>query len=145
MASIGWKRDIYPVRKTAEDALKRNDLFVMEENGVIIASGIINQEQVDVYEKAKWRYTAKDSEVMVLHTLVVDPDTKRKGYGKEFVKFYEEYARINSCKYLRIDTNEKNKKARSLYKSLDYEEIDCIPCNFNGLEGVNLILIEKKL
>lgn len=145
LTSIGWKRDIYPVRKTAEDALKRNDLFVMEENGVIIASGIINQEQVDVYEKAKWRYTAKDSEVMVLHTLVVDPDTKRKGYGKEFVKFYEEYARINSCKYLRIDTNEKNKKARSLYKSLDYEEIDCIPCTFNGLEGVNLILIEKKL
>lgn len=145
LTSIGWKRDIYPVRKTAEDALKRNDLFVMEDNGVIIASGIINQEQVDVYEKAKWRYTAKDSEVMVLHTLVVDPDTKRKGYGKEFVKFYEEYARINSCKDLRIDTNEKNKKARSLYKSLDYEEIDCIPCNFNGLEGVNLILIEKKL
>lgn len=145
LTSIGWKRDIYPVRKTAEDALKRNDLFVMEENGVIIASGIINQEQVDVYEKAKWRYTAKDSEVMVLHTLVVDPDMKRKGYGKEFVKFYEEYARSNSCKYLRIDTNEKNKKARSLYKSLDYEEIDCIPCNFNGLEGVNLILIEKKL
>ncbi|WP_019138236.1 GNAT family N-acetyltransferase [Peptoniphilus timonensis] len=145
LTSIGWKRDIYPVRKTAEDALKRNDLFVMEENGVIIASGIINQEQVDVYEKAKWRYTAKDSEVMVLHTLVVDPDTKRKGYGKEFVKFYEEYARSNNCKYLRIDTNEKNKKARSLYKSLDYEEIDCIPCTFNRLKGVNLILIEKKL
>lgn len=143
--SVGWKRDIYPVRKTAEDALKRHDLFVMEENGVILASGIINQEQVDVYKKAKWKFEATDSEVMVLHTLVVDPDMSGKGYGKNFVKFYEEYARSKNCKYLRIDTNEKNKSARSLYKSLDYKEIDCIPCTFNGLKGVNLILIEKKL
>ena len=86
--SVGWKRDIYPVRETAEDALKRHDLFVMEEDGVILASGIINQEQVDVYKKAKWKFEAKDSEVMVLHTLVVDPDISGKGYGKNFVKFY---------------------------------------------------------
>lgn len=143
--SVGWKRGIYPIRKTAEDALKRKDLFVMEENGILLGSGIINQEQVDVYKKAKWKFEAKDSEVMVLHTLVIDPDMSGKGYGKNFVNFYEEYARSNNCKYLRIDTNEKNKSARYLYKSLDYKEIDCIPCTFNGLEGVNLILIEKKL
>lgn len=39
----------------------------------------------------------------------------------------------------------KNKIARNLYKSLGYEEIDIIPCVFNGLEGVNLVLIEKYL
>lgn len=61
------------------------------------------------------------------------------------MKFYEEYALQNNCKYLRIDTNEKNKIARNLYKSLGYEEIGMIPCTFNGVEGVNLILIEKYL
>ena len=38
------------------------------------ASGIINQRQVDVYADGNWLYPAEDREVMVLHTLTVDPD-----------------------------------------------------------------------
>lgn len=144
-AHIGWEMGVYPVRQTAEDALKRGDLFVLEEDGVIIGSGSINREQVDVYEDAHWRYKADPSEVMVLHTLAMDPVKKGKGYGRAFMKFYEEYALKNHCKYLRIDTNEKNKVARKIYQSLGYEEIDFIPCTYNGLEGVNLVLIEKAL
>lgn len=143
--TIGWKRGIYPRRETAEAALKREDMFVIEDEGDLVGAGIINKEQVDVYEKAKWKFSAEDSEVMVLHTLVIDPDQSGRGYGKKFVDFYENYARESGCKFLRMDTNEKNKAARSLYTKLGYEEIDCIPCLFNGLEGVNLILFEKKL
>lgn len=143
--TTGWERGIYPRRETAEAALKRNDMFVIEDDGAFVGAGIINKEQVDVYAKAKWKYSAEDSEVMVLHTLVIDPDKRGMGYGKKFVDFYEDYAREKACKYLRMDTNEKNKPARSLYKKLGFEEIDCLPCLFNGLEGVNLILFEKKL
>ena len=46
--SIGWIRGIYPTRKTAEDSLKRGDLFVLED-GSVLGSGIINQIQVDSY------------------------------------------------------------------------------------------------
>lgn len=136
---------MYPVRQTAEDALNRDDLFVLDAADIIIGSGIINQNQVDVYANANWRYKADPSEVMVLHTLAIDPGKKGKGYGKAFIKFYEDYALINNCHYLRMDTNEKNKVARRFYRSLGYEEIDIIPCTFNGLEGVNLVLIEKAL
>lgn len=144
-AHVGWEMGVYPVRKTAEDALKRGDLFVLEEDGVIIGSGSINREQVDVYKDAHWRHKADPSEVMVLHTLAMDPGKKGKGYGRAFMQFYEDYALKNNCSYLRMDTNEKNKAARRLYKSLGYEEIDFIPCTYNGLEGVNLVLIEKAL
>nr|WP_311565543.1 GNAT family N-acetyltransferase [Peptoniphilus grossensis] len=143
--TTGWERGIYPRRETAEAALKREDMFVIEDDGAFVGAGIINKEQVDVYAKAKWKYSAEDSEVMVLHTLVIDPDKSGRGYGKKFVEFYEDYAREKGCKYLRMDTNEKNKPARSLYTKLGFEEIDCLPCLFNGLEGVNLILFEKKL
>lgn len=143
--TTGWERGIYPRREMAEAALKREDMFVMEDDGYIVGTGIINKEQVDVYEKAKWKFAAKDSEVMVLHTLAIDPDKSGRGYGKKFIEFYEDYAREKGCMYLRMDTNEKNKPARSLYTKLGFEEIDCIPCLFNGLEGVNLILFEKKL
>ena len=29
--TTGWLRDVYPVRSTAEAAIRRDDLFVMEE------------------------------------------------------------------------------------------------------------------
>ena len=82
---------------------------------------------------------------MLLHTLVIDPDKKRKGLGKSFVKFYEKYSKNSGCKYLRLDTNEKNVNARGMYKKMGYREIGIVPCVFNGLEGVNLVLIEKAL
>lgn len=144
-AHVGWEAGVYPVRQTAEDALNRDDLFVLDAADIIIGSGIINQNQVDVYANANWRYKADPSEVMVLHTLAIDPGKMGKGYGKAFIKFYEDYALINNCHYLRMDTNEKNKVARRFYQSLGYEEVDIIPCTFNGLEGVNLVLIEKAL
>ncbi len=143
--TIGWLRGVYPTRKTAEDALLRDDLFVAEDSGRVAGAAIINNCQVDTYSRANWLYKASDDEVMVLHTLVISPKTSGKGYGKQFVHFYEQYALSNGCPYLRIDTNEKNTRARAMYKKLGFEEIDIIPCNFNGIKGIGLVLLEKKL
>ena len=144
-AVIGWIREIYPIRSTAEAALLRGDLFVGEDNGKIVGAAIINNNQVPEYKDGSWRHPASDNEVMVLHTLVISPKVPRKGYGKEFVNFYENYALSQNCPYLRIDTNEKNTRARAMYKKLGYEEIGIVPCVFNGIEGVGLVLLEKKL
>lgn len=143
--TIGWLRDIYPTRKTAEDALSRNDLFVMEDEGKIVAAAIINKLQVPEYRSASWKYAADDDEVMVLHTLVVDPLVKHKGYGKSFVLFYEDYAKQHNCKELRMDTNQKNERARKMYHGLGYEEIGTVLCNFNGIPNVPLVCLEKHL
>ena len=141
--TIGWIRGIYPTEQTAIDSLKRDDLFVMEDNGKIVGAAIINQCQVDVYADAMWEYKAKAEEVMVLHTLVISPKSKGKGYGKAFVAYYENYAKGHNCPYLRMDTNERNINARKLYKKLGYREADVIPCDFNGIKGVNMVLLEK--
>ncbi len=104
-ATIGWVRGIYPVRSTAEGSHKRRDLFVMEDEGKIVATAIINQIQVPEYRSAKWKHNVSDENIMVLHTLIVDPQQKSKGYGKAFVDYYEDYARRNNCQELRMDTN----------------------------------------
>lgn len=144
-AQIGWERGVYPEKATAQEALARNDLFVEELDGNIVGTAILNQAQVDIYEKANWRYDVPAEQVMVMHTLVVDPDIKGKGLGRAFAEFYEKYAVQQGCHYLRIDTNEKNTNARKFYKKLQYEEIDILLCTFNGLEGVNLVLLEKRI
>ena len=143
--SIGWQRGIYPTEKTAADSVAIGDMFVCERDGEVVAAAKINKEQVDVYADGEWEFPAPDEEVMVLHTLVVSPKAMTGGIGKKFVKFYEDYALENGCHYLRMDTNERNERARSFYAKVGYKEIGIVPCVFNGIQGVNLVLLEKKL
>ena len=74
----------------------------------------IDQAQVPEYALARWQYAAEAREIMVLHTLVVDPDAAGQGIGTGFVAFYERYARERGCPCLRMDTNEINAPARAL-------------------------------
>ena len=142
---IGWISGVYPVRATAEEAIRRRDMFVFEEDGQILAAAIINKTQVDVYKGANWSFEADDDEVCVLHTLVVEPSCSGRGVGSRFVEFYEKYALSRHCTVLRIDTNAINSAARRLYAKLGYREADIVPCVFNGIPNVNLVLLEKKL
>ena len=145
LTTIGWITGIYPIRQDAQNALDRGDLYVCELDGRVAASGIINQRQVDVYADGNWLYPAEDREVMVLHTLTVDPDLSGRGIGRAFAQFYEDCARQAGCTVLRIDTNERNIAARHLYASLGYREADIVPCDFNRIPKIHLVLLEKKL
>ncbi len=143
--TTGWQRGVYPTRDTAMEALRQEDLFVMEEDGEIVAAMRLNKEQAPAYKSCQWDYPAEDDRVMVMHTLVVEPSVKKHGYGRQMVEFYEYYARENNCPYLRIDTNALNSRARALYQRYGYKEVGIVPCNFNGISGVDLVCIEKKL
>ena len=145
-SAVGWVRDIYPTRATAQAALDAGELFVLEHGGAVAAAARINQIQVPEYANARWQHPQAPAEqVMVLHTLVVDPLQGGRGLGTAFVRFYEEYAREKGCPYLRMDTNEKNRSARALYARLGYQEVGIVDCCFNGIAGVRLVCLEKTL
>jgi GNAT superfamily N-acetyltransferase len=145
LVRIGWNPSFYPVRTTAEEAIQRGDLFVFEQEGIIMASAIINRTQVPVYATGQWAFPAADDEVMVLHTLTVDPACGGRGIGRQFVAFYEDYALREGCPILRLDTNAVNSIARKMYPSLGYREAGIVPCIFNGIPNVQLVLFEKSL
>lgn len=144
-ACIGWRRGIYPVEADAREAVAAGEEFVMEQDGAIAAAARINRTQVDCYAQAAWEYDAPDDRIMVLHTLVVDPDRQGQGCGRAFVAFYEQYAREQGCLCLRMDTNRINRAARRLYAALGYREAGIVPTCFNGIPGVDLVCLEKKL
>lgn len=145
LSTVGWVRNIYPTQATAEQAIRDGDMFVLEHNGTVVAAARINQIQVEEYKKASWSFDAEDNKVMVLHTLAVHPKAARCGLGARFVAFYEEYAAQMGCPCLRMDTNVRNTAARALYKKMGYTEASVIPCTFNGIEGVDLVCLEKRL
>ncbi len=142
---VGWVPEVYPTIEDARAALARDDLFVLERDGRVVASAIINQRQVDAYAGAAWQYPAEPRQVMVLHTLCVDPAAGGHGCGRYFVAFYEAYAAACGCPYLRMDTNARNRRARVLYGRLGYAEVGILPCEFNGIPGVDLVCLEKRL
>ena len=142
-STTGWVRNIYPVREVAEAALERDDMYVGEAGGRIIATGVINQIQVDVYEDCDWVFKGPEEDVWVLHTLAVDPEVRGSGAGPAFVRFYEDIARDAGASILRIDTNAINSRARKMYAKLGYTETDIVPTVFNGIRGVDLVLMEK--
>lgn len=142
--TIGWIRGVYPTAATAESAVARGDLFVMED-GDVLGAAIINRIQVDSYAGAPWEQDAADDEVCVLHTLVISPRAGGRGCGKRFVRFYEDYARAHGCTELRMDTNARNTRARAMYAGMGYREIGIVPTTFNGIPDVALVLLEKQL
>ena len=158
LTTTGWVRGIYPVREVAEGSVERGDMYVAEltesaygpdgetpAESRIVATGIINKTQVNVYLDCDWEYKAPDDKVCVLHTLAVDPDARGLGIGPAFVRFYEEIGKYWDCEVLRIDTNARNKKARKMYANLGYIETDIVPTVFNGIRDVDLVLMEKKI
>lgn len=143
--TVGWKRGIYPTESTARAALFRDDLYVIENDGVVVGSAIINREQPPAYEMAQWSFPFDSSDVLVLHTLTVSPEYFGRGYGKSMVKFYEKLAENLGALCLRLDTNVKNTVARRMYESMGYAEKGVVPCIFNGIDGVFLVCLEKIL
>ena len=141
----GWLRDVYPTAETARAAIAREDLYILEEEDLILGCGIINTLQVDGYAGAPWQFEAPGDQVCVLHTLVIDPEAQGKGYGRAFLEFYENLAAERGITELRLDTNEINAAAREMYRKHGYQEVDIIPTVFNGIPGVHLVLLEKNL
>ncbi|MBQ9009045.1 MAG: GNAT family N-acetyltransferase [Clostridia bacterium] len=144
-SSIGWIRGIYPTADTARAALARGDLYVGRAEGSVVAAAIINRIQPDGYEAGNWAVEATADEVLVLHTLVVDPAKSGQGLGRAFVDFYEQMARENGDRALRMDTNARNARARTLYAYLGYREVGTVPTEFNGIPDVRLVLLEKRV
>ena len=146
VTTTGWRRGLYPTAETAEESVGRDDMFVQEDQeGNVVGTAIINRNQVDCYSLGDWEYPAADDEVMVIHTLVISDKDGRRGSGHAFLEFYEDYAREHGCHFLRLDTNARNAAARAFYEKHGYKEIGIVPTVFNGIPGVDLVLIEKHL
>lgn len=55
------------------------------------------------------------------------------------------YTLEHGCHVLRIDTNERKSAARAMYAKHGWREAGIVPCTFNGLPGVQLVCLEKKI
>ena len=140
-----WQKGLYPTRTDAEKAFAEGTLFVGEEEGEIFGSVILNHVQPKEYENISWEIPALGAEVLVIHTLCIPPDSKKKGYGRAFVAFAEEYARSLQCHVIRLDTYEGNKPAIGLYSKLGYRLAGKCLFHFQKVIWETLVCMEKDI
>ncbi len=144
-SSTNWKMGVYPTRAVAEKGVAEGSLFVMEENGELCASMLLNNVQLESYASIAWEYPAGPDEVMVIHTLCVPPSQAGKGVGRRMVEFALEESARRGCKVMRLDTWEKNAPAAGLYRRLGFRYAGKAEVLFEGAIAEHLIFFEKQL
>lgn len=110
-----WKSGVYPTVAVAEEKVPTGTMYVLEEEGNICASMILNNEQAPEYDAVEWNYPAPPKQVLVVHTLCIPPEMAGRGYGRQMVAYAKEYARANGYAVIRIDTYAYNEPAKALY------------------------------
>ncbi|WP_160673196.1 GNAT family N-acetyltransferase [Clostridium sp. C8-1-8] len=132
----GWKKGLYPVRENAINGIKEDNLFVLRINDEIAGSIILNNHQEAAYYGVDWGVQAKDEEVMVIHTFVVNPKYLRNGVGEKLLTFAKEYFKEQGCKALRLDVSINNAPAIALYEKCGFRYVTTVDL---GLNVPNLI------
>lgn len=138
-----WKRGVYPTRSVAEKGVEKGELFVMEEDGEIRASMILNHVQLQEYAAIPWLHEAEPDKVLVIHTLCVPPSQAGRGTGSRMVRFALEEAERRGCEVMRIDTWEHNEPAAALYRRLGFRHAGKTAVLFEGVIAEHLIFLEK--
>ncbi len=140
-----WKKGLYPTKADAKRAWSQGTLFVGEEDGELFGSIILNHIQPKEYSNISWEIPAEGNAVLVIHTLCIRPNCSKKGYGRAFVAFAEEYARSLQCSVIRLDTYEGNQLAIQLYSKLGYTLAGKCLFHFQEVIWETLVCMEKDM
>ena len=113
---MSWIKDVYPTKKTAQDALLLETLYVFDEDGFVRGSVILDCIQPDEYKSLPWKTKSINADALVIHTLCVDPDHMGLGIASAMLTYSKELAKSLNCSSIRLATNSKNVIAISLYE-----------------------------
>lgn len=136
----GWKKDVYPIRSTAEDGIREDSLFVARMDSKIVGTLILRHQPEPAYRLVDWNIELEDEDVLVIYTLAVHPAYFRKNVGKDMIDFVLDYAKKGKIKAARLDVYEKNNPAINLYESCGFQFIDSVDLGYReyGLDWFNL-------
>lgn len=144
-STTNWSLGVYPTRQTAADALTAGTLWVLEREGEIAASVILNHHQDDFYEKIDWQYPAPPERVLVVHTLCIPPALAGQGLGKTCVSLIKQQAAAMGCTVIRLDTWAGNLPAATLYQKCGFSLCGRAEVLFQGKIPEELVFLEYKI
>lgn len=103
------------------DSLIKSQLFVLEENGEILASIILNNEANESYRLVNWSREVSDEKVLIIHVLAVSPKHAGKGLGTKMMQYILDYAKETGMQAVWMDVISNNSSAERLYQKIGFQ------------------------
>lgn len=113
-----------------KDSINQHNQFIGIENNQIVAAYIMNHECDEAYRSVRWSVEVKDSEIMVIHALLVLPEYGGRGYSKQLVQHAINTARKNKQKVIRLDCIEGNEIPQKMYVSFGFKYINTVEITY---------------
>lgn len=116
----------YPSKEVFEKDIKRQELYVLEIDGLLIGTLVLSTYIDKEYIPVKWLTPNKNN--LYIHRLAVHPNHQKKGYAQQMMDFGENHARKNDFKSIRLDTFSQNTRNHKFYEIRGYQKLG--PINF---------------
>lgn len=116
-----WKKGEHPSDEWLMDSLIKSQLFVLEENGEILANVILNNEANESYRLVNWSREVPDEKVLIIHVLAVSPKHAGKGLGTKMMQYILDYAKEIGMQAVRMDVISNNSSAEHLYQKIGFQ------------------------
>lgn len=144
-STTNWREGVYPSEHVPQTKIPTGTMYVLEEDGAICGSMVLNHIQPAEYRDIDWLYPAADDEVLVIHTLCISPRFAGRGYGRQMVRFAMEQAQAQGCRVIRIDTWEHNEPAKHFYAGQGFRLAGLHHCLHEGLIDEVLAYLEIRI
>ncbi|SEN82878.1 Acetyltransferase (GNAT) domain-containing protein [Amphibacillus marinus] len=103
----------YPAEADYAKDIKRGELFVLEENGVVLGICTISKRGHEEYHLIKW---TQPYSAFTIKRLAIDPEYRGKGLANQFFKYAGKLAEQSGIATLNTDTFWNNTNAQALFK-----------------------------
>ena len=139
----GWKRGVYPEEVYLNQAIDRQDLYLLMEEGKIWAAVILNHRFDVAYDKVSWLVDAAPEEIIAVHTLATHPDRLCTGLAGKLMDYAAELGRSRGCKSIRLDAWEPNEPAHCFYRSRGFTPLETLELYYVDTGLSNFVMYEK--
>jgi N-alpha-acetyltransferase 60 len=140
-----WKLGVYPTIAVPQAKVPTGTIYVLEEDGEVCASMVLNHDQALEYAQIDWQYPGEGDQVLVIHTLCIPPQKSGRGYGRQMVECAKRFAEETGCTTVRIDTYIHNEPAKRLYLKNGFRIAGCGHALLQGLIEEELVYLECKV
>jgi ribosomal protein S18 acetylase RimI-like enzyme len=130
MGLLQWVGD-YPNQAHFLNDYKQDGLYIYKEKGKIMASVTILPENEEAYKEITW---LKDNS-LVIHRVIVSPDSQKKGIGQALFSKAIELGKELGCDSIKVDTHPDNFRMQGLIKKMGFKDI-------GYLSGINRLAYE---
>lgn len=113
----------YPNEKVFRQDISNHDLFVAILDDQLVGAVVINALLPPEYKGMPWKTSPN---TYTYHRMMVDPDLQGRGIATAIFQFIERRGRNMGLMSLRVDTNEHNKKMRSLFEKFNYSYVGVV-------------------